>query len=237
MALAPRADDRPVLEQEEEAERRERQEDGEPGERGDPGREPVDQRVERVADARAGCSAGALRLSALTPASWSWSWSLPTAFWSPPSMALAWLDDPDEHEHPDNRPDHGSATNTSTAAAPAACAAARRHRHRRQDAAMIVAAMTGMTIGGQREQRDGAGQERHDADEQPGDHAEVAQPARRREDAGQLARLEVDEVGRLGVRGSQPSGRSRRTRPRRMARRGTVTPPGRDRRAGRCGGA
>ncbi len=139
-------------------------------------------------------------LPALTPASFSASSSLATACWSVDCIALAWLTMPAEHEHDDADPEGEQREE---------------HHHGRRRARHVLreAPDERGAHGGddrrrddgdddrvrQRQQRHRRDHQRADADQQPREHAEVAQPARRREDPGQLARLEVDEVGRLGV--------------------------------------
>ena len=139
-------------------------------------------------------------LSALTPASFSASWSLATACWSVDCIVLAWLTIPPSTSTTTPTPRASSERNTTTVAAARGMCFARRRTSGAHTAATIVAVTTGMTIVFvSASSVTAATISAADADQQPREHAEVAQPARRREDPGQLARLEIDEVGRLGV--------------------------------------
>ena len=61
---------------------------------------------------------------------------------------------------------------------------------------MIAAVTTGATIALVSDSSDGdPDQQRGDADQQPRHHPEVAQPRRRGEDAAELARRQLDELG------------------------------------------
>ena len=216
VALGPAADQRPVLEQEEQAERGEGEEHRERGQR-------------RRRPSRARRSARGTRRS--RPSSRRPRPPAPArAHARVLQPALDLVDRPLEAALEALRLRRRSRASTSTASAapPAAtrrtrCAVAAAARHARaaerattgeSTAAMIVAVMTGTTIVLISDSsHDRAGEQRGDADEQPRHHAEVAQPPGRGEHADELHGLHLDGLAAVGAAPPPPARHADRSAP------------------------